>query len=161
MSRWVVDTSPLIFLAHLDRLDLLRRSADEILVPPAVLRELQAKPESSISRIDAARRTWLRLEAPKGKNFLRVLRLELDEGEAEAIALAYEQSADRTVIDDLAGRRFARRLELPIVGTLGLLLAARLRGDIDSIKNEIDALREAGFYASESLVNEVLRAAGE
>ena len=78
MSRWVVDTSPLIYLAHLDRLELLRQSADEILVPPAVVRELQEKPDASTSKIDAARRSWLRLEAPENQSFLRVLRLELD-----------------------------------------------------------------------------------
>ena len=47
MSRWVVNTSPLIYLAHLDRLDLLRQGAEEILIPPAVLRELRAKPDPS------------------------------------------------------------------------------------------------------------------
>ena len=45
MTRWVVDTSPLIFLAKLDRLDLLRKGADEILAPPAVIEEVRAHPE--------------------------------------------------------------------------------------------------------------------
>ncbi len=51
MSCWVVNTSPLIYLAQLDRLDLLRRGADEILVPPTVLEELGAKPDPSSFRI--------------------------------------------------------------------------------------------------------------
>lgn len=161
MSCWVVNTSPLIYLSQLDRLDLLRRGVDEILVPPAVLQELCAKPGASTSKLEAAHRTWLRREAPHDRKVVEVLLLDLDAGEAEAIALAYERSADRIVMDDLAGRRLARRLGLPVVGTLGLLLAARLRGEVRSLKSEIERLRAAGFYASEALVEEILRAAGE
>ncbi len=55
MSCWVVNASPLIYLAKLDRLDLLQRGADEVLVPPTVLRELSVKPDASSGKIDAAR----------------------------------------------------------------------------------------------------------
>ena len=65
MSRWVVNTSPLIYLAHLDRLELIRQGADEVLIPPAVLRELRAKPDTSIARIEEAHQSWLRVEAPR------------------------------------------------------------------------------------------------
>lgn len=160
MSLWVVDTSSLLFLAHLDRLDLLRREADEILVPPAVFQELRAKTDSAVKRIES-QRSWLRLEAPQDMKTLGVLRLDLDAGEAEVIALAYERSADRTVMDDLAGRRYARRLGLPLIGTVGLLLAARLRGEVASLKIEIERLRAVGFFVSEALVAEVLKSAGE
>ncbi len=161
MSRWVVDTGPLIFLAQIDRLDLLRHAADEVLIPPGVLQELRAKTDASASKIETARRTWLRLDSLRDQTMLKVLSLDLDAGEAEVIALAHERSADRTVMDDLAGRRYARRLGLPLVGTIGLLLAARLRGEVNSLKDEIQRLRDAGFFASEALVAEVLRAAGE
>ncbi len=161
MSCWVVNSSPLIYFAKLDRLDLLQRGADEVLVPPIVLRELSVKPDASTGKIDAVCSTWLRCEAPGDRKVFDVLRLELDAGEAEAIALALERSADRIIIDDLAGRRCARRLGVPVIGTLGLLLAARLQGEIKSLTSEIERLRVAGFYAGEALVKEVLRVAGE
>lgn len=161
MSCWVVNTSPLIFLAHLDHLDLLQRGAEEILIPTTVLREVRAKSLSSTSKIEAACRSWLRSEAPRDREALELLRLELDAGEAEVVALARERRADRVVMDDLAGRRCARRLGLPLVGTLGLLLAARLRGELPSLARELERLRSAGFHASESLVAAVLKAAGE
>ena len=161
MSCWVVNASPLIYLAHLDRLALLQQEADEILVPPTVLQELRAKPDAATSGIDAASSGWLRCVAPRDRKVVEVLELDLDAGEAEAIALAYERSTDRLVIDDLAGRRYARRLGLPVIGTLGLLLAARLRGELRSLKSEIERLRQAGFYAGEALVREILQAAGE
>lgn len=64
-------------------------------------------------------------------------------------------------MDDLDGRRFARRLGVIAVGTLGLLLAARLRGDLPSLRAEIERLRAGGFRVSSALVEAVLRTAGE
>jgi predicted nucleic acid-binding protein len=64
-------------------------------------------------------------------------------------------------MDDLDARRFAHRVGLPAIGTLGLLLAARLRGDIPSVKAEIERLRGFGFWAGDALVEAVLKTAGE
>jgi predicted nucleic acid-binding protein len=85
----------------------------------------------------------------------------LGAGEAEVITLAKERGATRVVMDDLDARRFARRVDLQPIGTLGLLLAARLRGEIPSLRSDIRRLEAAGFYASEALVAAVLEAAGE
>jgi predicted nucleic acid-binding protein len=161
MSRWVVDTSPLIFLAKLNRLDLLRRSADELLVPTAVMEEVRAYPDDASRKIEDALASWLREEKVKGRQVVDVLLADLDFGEAEVIALAHETSAERIVMDDLDGRRFARRLKLEPIGTLGLLLAVRLRGELSSLREEIERLERQGFRASPSLVAAVLREAGE
>jgi predicted nucleic acid-binding protein len=77
------------------------------------------------------------------------------------IALASERAAERIVMDDLDGRRLARRLGLEPIGTLGLLLAARLRGKLSSLRGEIERLEREGSRASASLVEVVLKAAGE
>jgi predicted nucleic acid-binding protein len=161
MSRWVVDTSPLIFLAKLDRLDLLRKSAEEVLVPAAVIEEVRAYPDEASRKIEDALGSWLREAKVEGRQVVDVLLADLDFGEAEVIALAHEMAAERIVMDDLDGRRFARRLKLEPIGTLGLLLAAHLRGDLSSLREEIDRLERQGFRASPSLVEAVLRAAGE
>jgi len=161
MSRWVVDTSPLIFLAKLDRLDLLRRSADEVLIPAAVIQEVRAYPDEASRKIEDALGSWLREEKVEGRQVVDILLADLDFGEAEVIALAHETSAERIVMDDLDGRRFARRLKLEPIGTLGLLLAARLRGELGSLREEIERLERQGFRASPSLVEAVLRASGE
>lgn len=161
MSRWVVDTSPLIFLAKLDRLDLLRRSADKVLVPAAVIEEVRAYPDEASRKIEDALGSWLREEKVEGRQVVDILLADLDFGEAEVIALAHETSAERIVMDDLDGRRFARRLKLEPIGTLGLLLAARLRGELSSLREEIGRLERQGFRVSPSLVEAVLRASGE
>jgi uncharacterized protein len=161
MTRWVVDSSPLIFLAKLDRLELLRREADEILAPPAVIEEVRFHPDSASRKIDDAISTWLNIRQVEDRSALEVLLGDLGHGEAEAIVLSRQVEADRVVMDDLDGRRFARRLGVPAVGTLGLLLAARLRGELPSLGLEMEKLRAGGFRLSEALERAVLRNAGE
>jgi hypothetical protein len=161
MSCWVVDTSPLIFLSKLGRLDLLRHRAQKILVPRAVLTELQARPDQGFPAIEAALGSWLHLVEPGNRSSVDLLRIDLGAGEAEAIVIAREEQAEKIVMDDLDGRRYARLLGLQPVGTLGVLLAARLRGELASLAAEIERLRQLGFRASDALVRTVLETAGE
>ncbi len=161
MSLWVTDTSPLIFLAKLDRLDLLRKEAEEVLAPSAVLQEIAKQDDEATVRIEDARRMWLQVRPLKDLRLSTVLKRELGDGEAEAISLALETAAARIVLDDLDARRLADRLGLKPVGTLGLLLAAKLRGEIPSLRAEIHRLRHGGFRAAPALVEEILRSAGE
>jgi predicted nucleic acid-binding protein len=161
MKLWVSDTSPLLFLAKLDRLDLLRRTAVEIAAPNAVLQEIQQRPDEASRKLQEAQRSWLKARPVTDKALVEVLLADLDEGEAEVIALAVELQADRVLLDDLDGRRLARRIGLTPVGTLGLLLAARRQGEIPSLRAEIEKLLECGFRAHEDLVAAVLREAGE
>jgi uncharacterized protein len=161
MSRWVADTSPLIFLAKLDRLDLLRKAVDEVLVPHAVVQEIRQRPDWASQKIEDTLRSWLRIEPVKERRFVNLLLADLDHGEAEAIALALEAGAERILMDDLDGRRLARRLGLESVGTLGLLLTARRRGELASLSEEIERLQREGFRVSESVVQAILLEAGE
>jgi predicted nucleic acid-binding protein len=161
MTRWVVDTSPLIFLAKLDRLDLLRHGADEVLAPPAVIEEVRTHTDYASRKIDEAISVWLGVRAVEDRGALAVLLGDLGAGEAETVTLSRQVGADRVIMDDLDGRRFARRLGIATLGTLGLLLAARLRGELPSLRVEIDRLRAGGFRMSEELVEAVLRNAGE
>ena len=161
MSLWVIDSSPLIFLAKLNRLNLLRQEAEEVLVPPAVLEEIAEQDDEAKRQIEEARRTWLEMRPVRNVRLLAVLKRELGDGEAEAITLAMETNAARIVLDDLDARRLADRLGLRLVGTLGLLLASKLRGEVPSLRAEIERLRSGGFRASPALVEEILRSAGE
>jgi predicted nucleic acid-binding protein len=155
MSLWVVDASPLIFLAKLERLPLLRAAADDILVPGRVLTEIRAQDDPVTALIDRACEGWLQPIAWQGEAPEPTL------GELTVIEVAVKRGADRVVLDDLAARRLARSRGLAVIGTLGLLLAARLRGDIPDLRAEVDRLAEHGFRASAELVARVLKEAGE
>jgi predicted nucleic acid-binding protein len=157
VTVWVVNTSPLIFLAKLGRLDRLRQSAQTIFVPTAVLSEILAKPDEASEQIGQAVRSWLNARRVHNRDAVAVLLGDLQLGEAEVIVLGREVAASRVVMDDLDARRLARRLGLDVVGTVGLLLAAHLRGEIGSVAEEIKRLEGLGFRVSSSLVAAVLR----
>lgn len=92
---------------------------------------------------------------------MRELRADLDTGESQALVLARETSASYVLVDEQAARRRCRALGLPRLGTLGLLLLGKQRGLIPRIGPVLSGLRQAGFYMSDWLEQEVLQRAGE
>ena len=91
--------------------------------------------------------------------FLKLFRLlypEIDAGEAEALVLALEQTADLVLLDDQEARIKARKLSLPVTGTLGVLLRAKNEGMVSSLKADIQNLQASGFWISQELVKEFL-----
>ncbi len=90
------------------------------------------------------------------------LRQDLDAGEAEAIALAIEIEADWLLMDERLGRETAHHFGLRYVGLVGILSAAKQRGDLKALRPHLDRLRDvAGFRVSSALYEQVLRDAGE
>jgi len=148
----VSNSSPLIALHHLGQLDLCATLFGTVLIPPAVSREtFQTRLQPS----------WIE-ERPLAQPFSAlVLRGRLGAGEREAIALAMELNAQLLLMDDAAGRRTAVSVGLHVVGTFGILLRAKERQLIATVKPLIDRLLAFGFHADEDLVAEVLRVAGE
>ena len=91
-----------------------------------------------------------------------VLRAELDEGEAEAIALCREAKAGTVLLDEKDARRAARRLGLTVLGTVGILIWARRTGRIARMSDQLSALQTRGkFRLSSAVCEEALRAVGE
>lgn len=133
----------------------------DIHIPAAVMAEINAKADEACKRIEQAAHAWLEVQEVGNREAVQVLLADLDLGEAEAIVLAKEINADRVLLDDLDARRFARRVGLSTIGTVGILLSARLRGKIPSLKEEIDRLQTHGFRISKALRDEALKAAGE
>jgi uncharacterized protein len=158
---WVVDTGPLIFLSKLGRLGLLEGAADRICVAQAVIDEIQMKPDEAARAVALACQSWLSVRQVSNRQAVEMLLADLGLGEAETIVLAKEIDAERVVMDDLDARRFAHRVGLELIGTLGLLLAARLDGRIASLQGEIENLEAAGFRVAPKLVERLLMEAGE
>ena len=86
---------------------------------------------------------------------------DLDRGEAEVIALAQELNADLIIIDERLARRHAKRLNLTLTGTLGVLLKAKENNLTPSIAPLIQTLQNNGIRLGDAVVAEVLRLAGE
>ncbi len=85
----------------------------------------------------------------------------LGRGEREAIALALESKADLVILDDRQGRRVARAKGLAVTGTIGLLIEAREKGLIPSVRRELDRLIEAGIWIDEAFYHRILQEFGE
>lgn len=150
----VSDTSAITALLQIGKIGLLAQIYHEVYIPEAVQRELlvthprlpefvQTKP--IVNRADFHR-----------------LAVELDDGEAEAIVLAKELDADDLLIDETLGRRVAMREGLHVIGLLGVLLEAKTRGHVASIRDCINDLEtKAHFYVSAELKQIILREVGE
>lgn len=162
--RVVSNTSPVSNLAIIGRLGILRRQFGTIDIPDAVWTELM-RLEHTAGRsaiMDARAGGWLRVVGLSERSLANVLGSSLDAGESEAIALAGETGAGLLLMDESAGRAMARTLDIPITGTLGILLKEKREGGIPSFLGEMDKLvSEAGFYVSASVRQTFLKASGE
>ncbi|PYS34446.1 MAG: DUF3368 domain-containing protein [Acidobacteria bacterium] len=155
----VSDTSPIRVLHHLSQLQLLAEFFDEVLIPPAVARELEAR--SRFASISVAEVPKCRIEMPKDVAAIKQLEAELQRGEAEAIVLAREHDA-ALLIDERAGRLIARRLGISHTGVLGLLVRAKQKGLIsDVLPLVLRARDEVNFFVSDAVVDQVRRLADE
>jgi predicted nucleic acid-binding protein len=156
----VVDTSPLILLAKVTRLTLLPELYQEVLIPPAVAMELQAKPDALSPEFDRLTRS-ARVQAPENAAQVQALSVDLGMGEAEAIALSLEIPDAILIMDDAEGRRVARRLGLRVTGLLGILIEAKARRVIPAVNPLLDQLVAEGLWLSEAMRRRVLDAVSE
>lgn len=155
----VSDTSPISNLLQIGEIDILRAVFDRVIIPISVYREICEVDESrrSLANLD-----WIEMREVTYTDLQHHLMQTLDPGEAEAIALAIELSADYLLIDESLGREVADQLGVRITGLLGVLLKAKQGGHIPTVRHYIDRLvSEVGFRLGRELINDVLYQAGE
>ncbi|BAZ12781.1 hypothetical protein NIES4071_46150 [Calothrix sp. NIES-4071] len=158
----VSDTSPINNLAAINQLEILRELYGTVIIPEAVYRELTEPDFPVAGATEVQTFNWIEVRQVSNRTVVNALQSELDIGEAEAIALALEVSAEQVIIDERLGRIVADRLSLNYTGILGILIEAKTKGLIPTVKPLLDALRnEAGFWIAEPLYNRVLQLAGE
>jgi hypothetical protein len=160
MKRAVVDTGPLVYLAQLNRLTLLR-DLYACYIPPGVLDEIRVWTYEARHTILSAVDGWLIVQPIYDTSLRDHLLPQIDLGEAEVVALAVELGISRVLLDDQDARRSARLYGLKPMGTLGLLLEAKRHDLLLEIKPEIERLSQTNFYFSDALIQEILREAGE
>jgi len=150
----VADSGPPHYLILLDQVDLLHRFYGRVLVPVAVFRELSSgSAPKKVTDWLATVPAWFRVEPVTLERVAGVTQ-SLDLGEREAIALAQAMRADLLLIDDLEGRAEARRRNLRVTGTLGVLRAAAEQALID-VPTVIANPQQTNFYFDENLIRSV------
>jgi predicted nucleic acid-binding protein len=104
---------------------------------------------------------WLRVQPVQNSAVVATLKTQMDDGEAEAIALAMELGDVLLILDDKKARRVAQQIGLKVIGTVGMLLRAKRDGVITEIKPFLTALMQANFRISDGIIQEALRLSGE
>ena len=148
----IADTSCLILLTRIQRLDLLRALFGEVTVTPVVQAEFRQPLPA-----------WVRVQAPTDATVAPELetRRGLDPGEASAIALALETPDCELILDDGQGRRVARALHLAVVGTVGIGIRAKQAGLLPALRPFTDELLAAGLRLHPDILADALRQAEE
>ena len=147
MPRYVIaDASVLIVLDKIDQLNLLRGVYNDIYTTPEIANEYgNPLPD------------WIIIEAVKDRKCQKVIEMQVDKGEASAIALAMEYDDSLLILDDLRARKLATRLDLIFTGTLGVINKAKSIGVINEIKPLIEKLKLTDFRISDKVVDTLLK----
>jgi len=146
----ISDTSCLILLGKIDELNLLNKISDKVFITTAIKNEYGKDLPS-----------WITIKEPHDNHYQRILEMDLDKGEASAIALSLEMDNSIVIIDDLKGRKVAERLNLRYSGTFGLILRAKQIGIIQSVKPILTKVRKTNFRFSQKLFKLIIEQAGE
>ena len=158
----VSDTSPLSNLFIIGRLELLHQLFEKIVVPTAVMNELLELEKRGIDLSLIKNAPWIDVVEVKHIDSIQKLLIDLDRGEAEAIVLAESMHADWLLIDETKGRNIAKLHGLRIVGLLGILLLAKEKGLISSVKPLItELISKAKFRIDDGLYHKIISLAQE
>jgi len=155
----ISDSSPLIALSVINKLDILLKLFDEIYVPSAVFQEV-AKPDKPFGN-ELKKFLTGKTKSVNNKMAVNLLSTDIGAGEAEAIVLALEHQHAIVLIDDLKARRFAKINGLKTIGTMGLLLKGKKEGVIKELKPLISQLLTNGIRISNKIIEITLQTAME
>src|SRR5262249_33772914 len=141
-------------------LDFLRLIGETVVVPASVTDEIQRRGPTDVTAQALQNSAWIiRIEDPPIPRIIQAW--DLGEGESAVLAWAYRHPGMEAIIDDLAGRRCAAALGIPLRGTLGLILTAKRRGRIPHARPVLERLRQAGMYLSDRVMSQALTLVGE
>jgi len=141
----IVDTSCLIILSKINKLDLLKQLFTEVIIPEAVSQEF-GEPLPAYLQV---------YTAPIDDKLLQMASAFLDKGESEVIALALETNAEGVIIDEKKGRKMSKAMGLKVIGTMGVLARATIDGLIEDIEVVVRDVKSKGFFISEKQLNEI------
>ena len=158
-NAWVVDASPIILYSRISRLDLINSLAPGVIVPEKVIDEIRIGIEKDNTAGDAlswsVRYQQTDLHVPSS-----VERWDLGPGESQVISFCLKNKY-LAVIDDRMARRCISAHGLQVIGSLGIILKAKLHGLIDTARPWIYKLRDYGLYVDNDLVERALKSIGE
>ncbi len=158
--KWVINASPLILLGKISRIDLIKDLCQEIIIPKGVEHEIYAGDDSDPAKI------WLR----DNKSIITqdvtridsiVAAWDLSLGESHVISWCYQNRECEAILDDAAARKCAQTLNIPVRGTLGIILLAKKENKITKAKPLLEELLTFGFRIDIILLKSALKLVNE
>jgi predicted nucleic acid-binding protein len=158
----VIDSTPLLNLVHLELVTELSVFFDTIYVPRHVQIEVNRKHRFRYLLRELLNRSVLQRCATVDKTNVALLRLVIDEGEAEALIQAQEKGAAFFIGDDKRAREIAEAQGLKSVGTVGILARLELEGRAGNTNLLVKNLRaQFNFRVSDEIVAQAIAMAIE
>jgi predicted nucleic acid-binding protein len=157
----VCDSTVLIGLSRIGKLELLQHVFGQIFIPRAVFREVTGKGLNRPGAESIKEANWIKVTEIKDRSQVSFLLGTLDKGEAEVLTLAKESSADLILLDEEKARNIALIAGFDVMGLLGLFLLAKNTGILKRIGPLIEELKRKNFRISDRVVYETLKTAGE
>ncbi len=151
----VSNTGPIIALSKVGYINLLKEVGKEVRIPPVVHRELLGKIGNESEYIDRALNDFVQVtEISSFDKKVEIIAADLDEGEKQAIGLAFTYGKDVLLLmDDYAGRNAAKKLNITTSGVIGLLIMAKERKLVKEVGKIIEEMRYQGYWLSDELIN--------
>ncbi|MEK7397965.1 MAG: DUF3368 domain-containing protein [Candidatus Poribacteria bacterium] len=157
----ICDSTVIIGLAKIGKLDLLKQIYGEVYIPEAVFIEVVVEGKEKNGAKETAELEWVKRKPVKDKRIVEILFAELGRGEAEVLVLGKELNADLLIIDDERARTAAISANFQVIGLIGVLLLAKHLNFINQIKPFLEELKNKNFRLSDKLIEKVLKLAGE
>lgn len=161
MHKVIINSTPLISLSAINKMDILKDLYDEIIIPNAVYEEVCIEGKSKVASDIISKYDFIKVEQIKNQEAKMFFQTSLHKGEVEVMILAKEINADLCVLDDFLARKYAKHLGLKITGTLGVLLKAKEKGSIKAVKPLMDEMILNHIYIDDKLYGLVLETAKE
>ena len=156
----ICNTSVLQYLHQIDLLDLLPALFKQVQIPRAVAAEMEEGKRRNVSLPTLEALSWLTIRPVRDRTLLPLI-TSLGDGEKEVLALGLEATDALLVLDDRNARRYATAAELEVTGTLGILILAKERGLLGSLRPVLDRLQALRFRLSAATLQRVLDLADE
>lgn len=146
----ISDTSCFIILTNIGELEILFKVYGKVVTTHDIATEYgEALPD------------WVEIATVTDKYRQKILEIQIDKGESSAIALALETPDSTVILDDYKARKIAERLGLPFTGTIGVIIRAKLKGIIPSIKPLFEKIKQTNFRLTTEIEIQALKEANE
>ncbi|MCK5522590.1 MAG: DUF3368 domain-containing protein [Thiomargarita sp.] len=161
IKRWIIDSSPLILLSKIGQVALLHELPDEMVIPAGVAQEIQCGAKNDVARrwLENEGNLWVQEQTNNVIPLISTWLLGL--GESQVLSYVHTHSDCVGIVDDRAARNCASALNIPVRGTLGVLLLAKKNGKIAKIKPLLTQLQNVGLRINMKLIDEALKLAEE